>query len=98
MMLALIRHRVCTLDIFVKVRIRRTPREAELDGVPLDRLRPGSVRDVAPVLGTWLVAERYADVEMRQDVRSDAEDFSEVKDNRTRVRAPDAPRRRQDDY
>jgi len=82
----------------VKVRIRRTPRETELDGVPLDRLQPGAVRDVSAGLGTWLVAERYADVEMRQDVRSDAEDFSDVKDIRTRFKDPSTPRRRQDDY
>jgi len=82
----------------VKVRIRRTPRELELDGVRLDRLQPGAVRDVAAGLATWLVAERYADVEMRQDARSDAEDFSDVKDFRTRVKDPDTPRRRQGDY
>ncbi len=82
----------------MKVRIRQTPRELELDGVPLDRLRPGAVRDVSPLLGTWLVTERYADVEMRQDVKNKAEDFSEVKEFRTPSRDPSAPRRRQDDY
>jgi hypothetical protein len=82
----------------VKVRIRETPRERELDGVPLDRLRPGAVRDVSVGLGTWLVAERYADVEMRHDVRNEAEDFSDVKDIRTPFRDPNAPRRRQGDY
>ncbi|PYR37166.1 MAG: hypothetical protein DMF93_18415 [Acidobacteria bacterium] len=82
----------------MKIRIRKTPVETELDGVRLDQLRPGAVRDVSSGLATWLVAERYADVEMRQDVRNDAEDFSEVKDIRTGFRDPSTPRRRQGDY
>ena len=29
-------------------------------------LRPGAVREVPPVLGNWLIAEEYADSEMRR--------------------------------
>jgi hypothetical protein len=58
----------------VKVRINRTPVEEELDGVRLDNMRPGTVREVSPSIGSWLIAERYADPEMRnQQIRE--EDF-----------------------
>ena len=50
----------------MKVRIRTTPREREVDGVDLDRLAPGSVRDVAPPLAAWLIVEGYAEPEMRR--------------------------------
>jgi hypothetical protein len=75
----------------VKVRIRETPRETEVDGVRLDGFRPGTVRDVSSILGVWLVAERYADPEMRKTAGSD-EDFSDVKDFATQ--ANDAGRKR----
>jgi hypothetical protein len=81
----------------VKVRIRRTPLEREVDGVRLDRFRPGTVRDVSPILGAWLVAERYAEPEMRRSVSDDLEDFSGVKDTTTRSTADDRPRRRASD-
>jgi hypothetical protein len=81
----------------VKVRIRRTPREQEIDGVRLDRFRPGTVRDVSPVLGAWLIAERYAEPEMRTSVSDDLEDFSGVKDSVTLSTADDRPRRRSTD-
>src|SRR5262249_6943927 len=83
--------------IGVKVRIKRTPREEELDGVRLDRLQPGAVRDLQSDLATWLVAERYADVEMRRTVQSYDEDFSSVKDNPSLPSDPDPPRRRSGD-
>ena len=49
----------------MKVRIKETPREQEIDGVRLDRLSKGMVKDVASSLGVWLIAEGYADGEMR---------------------------------
>jgi hypothetical protein len=60
----------------VKVRIKKTPAVREIDGVSLRGLLPGTVRDLSPVLGSWLIAEEYADVEMREltssgDVRED---------------------------
>jgi virulence-associated protein VagC len=82
----------------VKVRIKETPREAELDGVRLDTFKPGTVRDVSPILGSWLIAERYADPEMRrQSVGDREEDFSTVQQIRGRDTAHDHPRRRSDD-
>ena len=50
----------------VKVRIRKKPDEHEMDGVNLDRLAPGTIRDVSPSIGAWLVAEGYAEPEMRR--------------------------------
>jgi hypothetical protein len=81
----------------VKVRILKTPREQEIDGVRLDRFRPGTVRDVSPVLGAWLIAERYGEPEMRKSVSDDLEDFSGVKDSVTPSTADDRPRRRSTD-
>lgn len=49
----------------VKVRIRCTPRESEIDGVNLTTLTPGSVTDVSVSIGSWLIAEGYALPEMR---------------------------------
>jgi len=51
----------------VKVRIRVKPHEHEVDGVKLDSLIPGAVRDVSAALGSWLIASGYADLEMRSD-------------------------------
>jgi hypothetical protein len=80
----------------VKVRIRQTPRETEIDGLPLDGFRPGTVRDVSPILGAWLVAERYAEPEMRRSVGESGEDFSELKDFFTRS-SDQGPHRRSND-
>ena len=55
----------------MKVRIRQTPLEKEVDGVPLDALRPGLVREVSASVGTWLVAQGYALPEMRASDRAD---------------------------
>ena len=41
--------------------------------------RPGAVREMPPVLASWLVTERYADVEMRHDARTHEDDFSDMK-------------------
>jgi hypothetical protein len=78
----------------VKVRIKKTPREDEVDGVRLDRLEPGTVREVSASVGSWLIAERYADPEMRRS--TDTEEFSTVRD--LRDVASDCPRRRRTDY
>ena len=59
----------------VKVRIRKTPEQDELDGVRLDDMKPGTVREVSPSIGSWLIAERYAEPEMRCDIRAHEEDF-----------------------
>jgi hypothetical protein len=77
----------------VKVRIKKTPREDEVDGVRLDRLAPGTVREVSASVGSWLIAERYAEPEMRRNSGDD--EFSTVKDRRDQ--ANDCPRRRRTD-
>ena len=51
--------------VTVRVRIRKKPDVEELDGVRLDDMRPGSVREVSASIGTWLVAQRFAEPEMR---------------------------------
>jgi hypothetical protein len=50
----------------VKIRIKKTPAERDIDGVSLKGMTPGTVRDVSAVLGSWLITEGYADSEMRQ--------------------------------
>ncbi len=78
----------------VKVRISKTPEEEELDGVRLDSMRPGAVREVSSSIGAWLIAERYAVPEMRRDAKVHEDDF---------LRQPasvvsDRPRRRRSDW
>jgi len=82
---------------YVKVRIRETPRQHEIDGVRLDGLRPGMVRHVSSSIGAWLIAEKYAEFEMRSDPggRDEEADFFGAKD--ARASASDGPRRRRDD-
>ena len=58
------------LASIVRVRILRSPRERELDGLPLDSMVPGLVRDVSPSVATWLIAEGYAALEMRESNES----------------------------
>ena len=49
----------------MRVRIIESPREKDLEGVELDKLRPGTVRDVSSAIGTWLIVQGYAYPEMR---------------------------------
>jgi hypothetical protein len=77
----------------VRVRIKRTPREEELDGVRLDGLQPGTVKEVSASVGSWLIAERYAVPEMRRS--SEDNEFLSVKE--VRDSANDYPRRRSTD-
>jgi len=76
----------------VKVRISKTPDIAEIDGVRLDDMRPGSVREVSSSVGSWLIAERFAEPEMRSDFRTYEDDFLYERSEPNRVRS--APRRR----
>jgi hypothetical protein len=77
----------------VRVRIKRKPREDELDGVRLDALQPNMVREVSASVGSWLIAEGYAVPEMRRIAEDDG--FSTVKD--LPDSANDYPRRRSTD-
>ena len=65
------RRGLCCVFEYVKVRIRKTPREEELDGIRLDSMQPGMVREVSASVGSWLVAERYAEPEMRRTTEDD---------------------------
>jgi hypothetical protein len=65
----------------VKVRITETPRELELDGVRLDGLIQGMVRDVSSLMGAWLITEGYAELEMRQ-TRPDRRAITDVRRRR----------------
>ena len=53
----------------MKVRIKATPLEHELDGIRLDRMNPGMVREVSPSIGSWLIVQGYAELEMRTGAR-----------------------------
>ena len=79
----------------VKVRIRKTPEQEELDGVRLDSMQPGAVREVSPSIGAWLITERYAMPEMRHDAKPHEEDFLREPES---ANVSDRPRRRRDDW
>jgi hypothetical protein len=80
----------------VKVRIRKTPDVEELDGVRLDNMKAGTVREVSPSIGSWLIAERFAETEMRHDIRAHQDDFL-VGPDTADDRVSRAPRRRRQD-
>jgi hypothetical protein len=75
----------------VKVRIRETPNEREIDGISLSGLLPGTVRDVSSSLASWLIAQEYAVLEMRSSKSQAEEFFSGVRGLREVV--ADRPRR-----
>jgi hypothetical protein len=80
----------------VKVRITEKPRERELDGVSLDRLERGTVREVSPSIGSWLITQGYADPEMRHESTEENQDLGRF-GRRIRDTAHDRPRRRSTD-
>jgi hypothetical protein len=53
----------------VKVRILKIPDELQVDGVQLNHLVPGEVSEVSPSVGSWLIVQGYAVLEMRSDKR-----------------------------
>lgn len=55
----------------MKVRIKKAPAEREIDGLDLGRFTPGSIRDISPTTATWLIAEGYAEPEMRSASREE---------------------------
>ena len=73
----------------VNVRIKKTPVEREIDGVPLDGMIPGTVRNVSAVLGSWLITKGYADFEMRRSTATEEPDWAF-----NRARHPSTPRER----
>ena len=79
----------------MRVRIKVTPKEDELDGVRVGNLESGSVREVSMSIGSWLIAEGYAEPEMRQEARLEDMDYSGPRNRRDS--APEHPRRRSTD-
>jgi hypothetical protein len=79
----------------MKVRITETPREHEVDGVQVDALSRGSVREVSSSIGSWLIAQGYAEPEMRQSAGEENQDLSGYR--RIRDTAQDRPHRRSTD-
>ena len=61
--------------VIVKVRISKTPDVREIDGVRVDKMRPGLVYEVSSSIGSWLITEQFAEPEMRRDFRMHEEDF-----------------------
>jgi hypothetical protein len=51
----------------VRVRIIAQPDRLEVDGVRLESLVPGQVREVSASVGAWLIAEGFAVLEMRHE-------------------------------
>jgi hypothetical protein len=45
-----------------------------LDGVRLDHFVAGTVREVSPSIGSWLIAQGYAIPEMRGSYSADLDD------------------------
>jgi hypothetical protein len=80
----------------VRVRITTPPKEKELDGLSLDRFSAGTVREVSPTVAEWLVAQGYAEPEMR---RSEPDDLGLRSESikSARVTSDDRPRRRSTD-
>ena len=76
----------------VRVRITRKPLEHEIDGVSLDRMIPGSVREVSATMAAWLIAEGYAIPEMRRDALDEFQEFAGIRSPLSH--APDGRRRR----
>ena len=79
----------------MRIRIIKKPLEREVDGISLDRMLIGTVREVSPTTGAWLIAEGYAQPEMRRDPRDEKQEFAGVKI--PRAIAPDGRRRRSTD-
>ncbi len=86
----------CCCQQQVKVRIKSVPQEPEIDGVRLDRFQPGSIREVSGSVGAWLIAQGYAEPEMRRSEELD-DRFEFPALRRPRESAHDHPRRRRTD-
>ena len=42
-----------------------------MDGLRFGHLDPGTVREVSPIIGSWLIAEGHAVLEMRSPAETD---------------------------
>lgn len=81
----------------MKVRIRKTPDVIEVDGVHVGDMQPGSVREVSSSIGSWLIAEGFADPEMRREFRTHEEDFLVGRATASDRGIKRAPRRRRNE-
>ena len=79
----------------MRVRIRVTPKEDELDGIQVGKFERGTVREVSMSIGSWLIAEGYAEPEMRHEPSIEDMDYSGPRN--PRESATDHPRRRSTD-
>lgn len=55
----------------MKVRIKTRPRESELDGLNLQAFTPGAVCEVSASVASWLIAQGYAEPELRSAAHDD---------------------------
>jgi len=69
----------------------------EVDGVYVGNMQPGSVREVSSSIGSWLIAEGFADSEMRREFRTHEEDFLIGRANASDRGIKRAPRRRRNE-
>jgi hypothetical protein len=79
----------------LRVRIKVTPKEDELDGIRVGKFERGTVREVPMSIGSWLIAEGYAESEMRNELRLEDMDYSGPRNPRDS--APEHPWRRSTD-
>lgn len=68
----------------MKVRIKLTPAQREIDGIDLKRFTPGSIREVSSTTAAWLIAEGYAEPEMRSASREE-DQFYAVRDDKPSI-------------
>ena len=81
-------------DCVVRLRIVATPHEREIDGVSLESFMPGQLREVSATVGSWLIAEGYAELEMRSTAAEDHLDQCESFGTVNRLSAAQDRRRR----
>jgi hypothetical protein len=78
----------------MRIRIVAKPVEEEIDGLKLSGFRPGMVRNVSSVLGLWMIAQGYAQPEMREEVSREqsANERRATSDDRLHRRYSDKPK------
>jgi hypothetical protein len=70
----------------VRIRLNTTPAEKEIEGISLAGWQPGTTREVSATVGSWLIAQGYAQLEMRRGSSAD-EDRGSITENRERRRS-----------
>ena len=68
-------HNLCTLGVFLRIRITALPHDRELvEGFDLRRFENGQAYEVSARLGEFLIVMGFAQVEMRRFERDTADD------------------------